>query len=59
MIVYNENDEEIYTSNNVSNNKAYIAKIIDYRYAAIKVPTNKSIKFNKLLRSFSHKEVSD
>ena len=57
--MYNENDEVIYTSNNVSNNKAYIAKIIDYRYAAIKLPTNKSIKLNKLLRSLSHKEISD
>ena len=59
LILYNENDEVIYPSNNVSNNKAYIAKTNDCRYAAIQPPTIKNIKLKKLLRSFSHKEISD
>ena len=59
MILYNENDEVIRTSNNDSNNKAYIAKINDDRYVAIKPRTNKCIKLKKLLRSFSPKEIND
>ena len=59
LILYNENDEVIHTSNNDSNNKAYIAKINDYRYVAIKPLTNKCMKLKKILRSFSPKGIND
>ena len=45
--------------NNNSTNKAQTVKINNYRYAAIKLPKNKFIKLNELLKSFSHLELRE
>ena len=46
-------------TNNNNNNKAQIAKINNYRYTAIKPFKNKFVKFDKLLKSFSHIELKE
>ena len=54
MCVVDENNETLNAPNNISNNKAKIVKINDYRYAAIKLPRTRSIKFHTFLRKYSY-----
>ena len=57
LCVVDENNET-YASNNISNNKAKIVKINDYRYAAMKPPRTRSIKLDKFLRDCLYKELT-
>ena len=59
LTVFDENNNIIYMPNNNSTNKAQTVKINNYRYAAIKLPKNKFIKLNELLKSFSHLELRE
>ena len=59
LTVFDENNNIIYMPNNNSTKKAQIVKINNYRYAAIKLPKNKFIKLNKLLKSFCHLELRE
>ena len=57
--VFNENNEQIYESINYSNKNAYIKKINNNRYHAIKPDKDQYLKLKELLRSFTHKELTD
>ena len=59
MTVFDENNKIIYMPNNNSDNKAWIVKIDNHRYAAIKPLKNKFIKLDKLFQSFSHLELKE
>ena len=59
LIVFHENNNITYMPNNNSTNKAQVAKINNYRYAAVKPQKNKFIKLNELLKSFSHLELRE
>ena len=58
LTVYNYLNEIIYNSKNKANNKAYIIKI-NNRYHALKPDINKFIKLKKLLKQFTHKELTE
>ena len=57
--MFDEYKNIVFMTNNNSNNKARIVKINNYGYAAIKPLKNKFVKFNKLLKSFSHIELKE
>ena len=59
LTVFNENKEIIYTPKNNTDNKAYIVKINNQRYNAIKPKKSKSLKLKELLSSFTHEELTD
>ena len=59
LTVFNENKEIIYTPKNNTDNKAYIVKINNQRYNAIKPKKPKSLKLKELLSSFTHEELTD
>ena len=59
LTVYNENKEIIYTPKNNTDNKAYLLKINNQRYNAIKPKKPKSLKLKELLSSFTHEELTD
>ena len=44
-------------SKNDSTNKAHIVQSKNNRYAALRTPKNKPMRLNKMLKSFSHKEL--
>ena len=56
--IFNENQEEIYISNNNTFYQANIVQI-NNRCAAIKPHKNKFIQLNKILKSFSHMELKE
>ena len=58
LTVYNENKEIIYTPKNNTDNKAYIIKINNYRYNALKPNKHKYIQLENILKLFTHKELS-
>ena len=57
--VYNENGKLIHKSLNNSTNKAYIVKINNSRYLALKPDKDKYIQLKELLKQFSQKELHD
>ena len=57
--VYNENGKLIHKSLNNSINKAYIVKINNSRYLALKPDKDKYIQLKELLKQFSQKELHD
>ena len=57
--VYDENGKLINRSFNNSINKAYIVKINNNRYHALKPDKDKYIQLNQLLKQFSQKELYD
>ena len=59
LTIFDENNKKIYNTNNNNNsiNKAYIVKINDYRYAAIKPSPNNLIKSKQLVKKMSHIEL--
>ena len=57
--VYDENGKLINKSFNNSINKAYIVKINNNRYHALKPDKDKYIQLNQLLKQFSQKELYD
>ena len=48
-----------YHTNNNSANKAYIVQLKNNRYAALKPLRNKFTRLEKMLKSFSHKELKE
>ena len=56
-ILDDNNNQLINTSNNDSINKAYIIKINEDRYAAIKPSSNNLIKTKQLIKKMSHAEL--
>ena len=58
LTVYNENKEIIYTPKNNTDNKAYIIKINNNRYNALKPNKHKYIQLENILKLFTHKELS-
>ena len=59
LCVVDKSNETLYAPNNISNNKAKIVKTYEYRYAAMKPPRTRSIKLDKFLRNYSHKELTN
>ena len=59
LTVYNENKEIIYTPKNNPDNEAHIVKINNHRYNAIKPNRDKYNQLDKVLRLFTHKELTD
>ena len=57
--VFNDNNEQIYKPTKNSNKNAYIKKINNNRYHAIKPDKDKYIKLKELLKSFTHEELTD
>ena len=57
--VFNENNEQIYKSTNNSNRITKIMKINNNRYHAIKLQKDKHLKLEELLKSFTHKELTE
>lgn len=58
LTIYDEKNNILYSPRNNSNNKAYIIKMNNHRYSAIKPKKSKSIKLKKLLSSFTYEELS-
>ena len=59
LMVYDEDGNTLYISNNNSGAIAKIVKINSCRYAAIKSQKNKYHRLNEILKSFSHKELKE
>ena len=57
--IMDEDKNIVYSPSNTTNNKAVIVKLKNNRYAALKPIGNKDIKLKEILRSFSHKEISN
>ena len=51
--IFNEDNQKIYTSKNDTTNKAYIVKLKNNRYAAIKPLKNKYTQLDEILKCFS------
>ena len=59
LTVYDEKGEIIYNPINKSDKKAYIIKINNNRYHALKPKMAKEMKLKKLLTQFTHKELTN
>ena len=57
--ILDENNKLIYNSNNDSINKAYIVKINEDIYAAIKPTTNNLLKRKQLIKKISQAELKE
>ena len=57
--IFNEDNQKIYTSKNDTTNKAYIAKLKNNRYAAIKPLKNKYTQLDEILKCFSQTELKE
>ena len=58
LTVYDEKGEIIYSPINKSDKKAYIVKINNNRYHALKPKMSKEMKLKKVLSEFTHKETT-
>ena len=59
LSVYDENGKLIHKSLNNANKKAYIVKINNSRYHALKPDKDKCIQLKELLKQFTQKELYD
>ena len=57
--IIDEDKNTVYSPSNTTNNKAVAIKFKNNRYAALKPIKNKYVKLKEILRSLSHKEISD
>ena len=57
--IFNEENQKIYTSKNDTTNKAYIVKLKNNRYAAIKPLKNKYIQLDEILKCLSQTELKE
>ena len=57
--IFNENQEQIYTSSNNTPYEVNITELKKNRYAAMKPPKNKYTQLNEILKSFSHTELKE
>ena len=58
LAIFDEDNKKIYHSKN-DVNKACIVQLKNNRYAALKPLTNKYMRLEKMLKSFSHKESKE
>ena len=56
LTILDENNKLTYRSNNDDFKKAYIVKINEHRYAAIKLTSDNLIKTKQLIKKMSHSE---
>ena len=59
LAIFDESNKKIYTTKNDSTNKEHIVQLKNNRYAALKPFGNKFTRLEKMLKSFSHKELKD
>ena len=59
LTIFDENNKKIYTTKNDRANKTYIVQLKNNRYAALKALKNKFMRLEKMLKSFSHKELKE
>ena len=59
LTVYDEYEDRLHKSINSTNNKAYIVKMNNHRYHAIKPNKDKYIKLKEVLNLFTHKELNE
>ena len=59
LVILDENNKLIYSSNNDSINKEYIVKINEDRCAAIKPSSNNRIKIKQLIKKLSQAEFKE
>ena len=59
LSVFNENNEQIYKPTNNSNEIEKVVKINNNRYHAIKPQKDKNLKLTKLLKLFTHEELTE
>ena len=59
LTIFDENNKKIYITKKDCANKAQIIQLKNNRYAALKPVKNKFIKLDKMLTSFSHKELRE
>ena len=59
MTIFAEDNKKIYHRKNDSANKAYIVQLKNNRYATLKPLRNKFMRLEKILKSFSHKELKE
>ena len=57
--IFNEENQKIYTSKNDTTNKAYIVKLKNNRYAAIKPLKTKCIQLDEILKCLSQTELKE
>ena len=57
--IFNGDNQKIYTSKNDTTNKAYIVKLKNNRYAAIKPLKNKYTQLDEILKCFSQTELKE
>ena len=58
MTIFDKGNKKI-SQKNDSTNKAYIVQLKNNRYAALNPPKNKFMRLDKMLKSFSHKELKE
>ena len=59
VTIIDEENEKIYHSKNDSTNKAHIVQFKNSRYVALKPLKIKFMRLEKMLKSFSHKELKE
>ena len=59
LTIFNEDNKKIYHWKNDSTNKAHIVQLKNNRYAALQPPKNKFMRLDKMVKSFSHKELKE
>ena len=59
MTIFAEDNKKIYHTKNDSANKAYIFQLKNNRYTTLKPLRNKFMRLEKILKSFSHKELKE
>ena len=59
LTVYDEYGKILHKSLNNTNNKAYIVKINNHRYYALRLYKDKYIQLKELLKQFTHKELKE
>ena len=59
LTIFDENNKKTYTTKNDITNKSSIIQLKNNRYAALKPFKNKFMRLEKMLKSFSHKELKE
>ena len=59
MTVYDENGQIINKPTNDTNKKAFIVKINNHRYNALKPKLTKEMKLKTILSQFTHEELNN
>ena len=59
LTIFDESNKRIYTAKDDSTNKAHIVQLKNNRYVELKPLKNKFMRLDKMLKSFSHKELKE